>query len=134
MGFRLAMNLEQRISKMYQKSIFQYNCKFFIYFLDFVEADDKFDEFEFCLKKTNMLNTFSNSSKLKIYLVGRMGTVARWSSIRPDCKRIISEKKSSSGTVVPRAPWFLLWIGGCSSLSVSTTLGNADLCSSILEP
>lgn len=40
------------------------------------------------------------AKKERCYLRG-FGTVARWSSILPDCSLIIREKKSSSGTVEP---------------------------------
>lgn len=44
--------------------------------------------------------SFNTLSSLRIEPPVRL-TAARWSSIRPPCTRMISEKKSSSGTVAP---------------------------------
>lgn len=69
-------------------------------------------------------------------------TAARWSSIRPPCTRIMSEKKSSSGTVAPALFVLLLTqfrrllFGGspCSMSNVTFVRGNSDRCSSRREP
>lgn len=61
------------------------------------------------------------------------GTVALWSSIRPDWNRIMSEKKSSSGTVAPlfEAPA----CGAGASDSTSTAgAGSGDRWSSSRDP
>jgi hypothetical protein len=64
---------------------------------------------------------------LSRFSCGWAGTVARWSSIRPDCRRMIREKKSSSGTVGP-------CVGGRGFMSESTSPGRELRWSSRRDP
>lgn len=76
------------------------------------------------------------------FVVTLMRTAALWSSIRPPWTRIISEKKSSSGTVAPALfvlalmhPRRLLFGNSpCSTSCVTFGRGNSDRCSSKREP
>lgn len=64
-----------------------------------------------------------------IYFFG-LGTDARWSSILPDCSLMMSEKKSSSGTVAPR----LFWLSWGGREAPSSSCGKELRWSSILAP
>lgn len=67
----------------------------------------------------------------KIYLCSRRGTGALWSSILPDWNLMMSEKKSSSGTV---APLFCVVGGGRSDSKSTAGTGRGERWSSSREP